>query len=346
LLFSSTRGSASAVPKEEHTAVAVSTQAGPTPVARFVHSEPYHSRRARDILTAHPDVRGLFGPNPWSAAWLASLVLLQLALQIALAGCPIWIQLLIAYVFGAFVIHALWTLVHECSHDLVFHNKLLNRWAAIFANLPILLPSTVSYAIYHHKHHAKFSYYRHDTDVPSAWERWLLHGGVFRRLLWAALLPLLFQGVRRTRILASGRPRSWERFLIPNAVVQWAFVAAWLAASYWFLGQFAIWYLLGSAYFSNALHPLVGRWIQEHYVVREGQETNDYYGALNAVAFNIGYHNEHHDFPAVSWNRLPALRRIAAEAYEPLFAYKSWTALFFQFVFDHNFLAYRLARRD
>jgi sphingolipid delta-4 desaturase len=311
-----------------------------------VHSEAYHTRRARRILAAHPDVRGLVGPNPWSGAWLVSLVLLQLAVQVALAGCPVWLQLPIAYVFGAFVIHALWTLVHECSHDLVFRTKLLNRWAAIFANLPIVLPSTVSYAVYHHKHHARFSYYRHDTDVPSRWEGWLLHGGLLRRLLWAALLPLLFQGVRRTRILASGRPRSWEQFLLANSLVQYAFVAVWLAASYGLLGQFAIWYLLGSAYFSNALHPLVGRWIQEHYVVREGQETNSYYGPLNAVAFNIGYHNEHHDFPGVSWNRLPALRRMAAETYEPLFAYKSWTVLFFQFLLDRNLRVYRLARRD
>jgi sphingolipid delta-4 desaturase len=326
--------------------VTISKKAAVAPVARFVHSEAYHTRRARAILQAHPDVRELFGPNPWSGVWLAGLVFLQLTLQVALAGLSFWIQLLIAYVFGAFVIHALWTLVHECSHDLVFRNKLLNRWAAIFANLPLLVPATVSYAVYHHKHHAKFSYYRHDSDVPSQWERWLLHGGVFRRLLWTAVLPLLFQGVRRTRILSSGRPASWERFLIPNAVVQWTFVTAWLTGSYWFLGQFAVWYLLGSAYFSNALHPLVGRWIQEHYVAREGQETNSYYGPLNAVAFNIGYHNEHHDFPGVSWNRLPALRRVAAEKYEPLFAYKSWTILFFQFLLDRKLRAYRLARSD
>ena len=224
------------------------------------------------------------------------------------------------------MIHAIWTLIHECSHDLVFKNKLMNRWAAIFANLPMLLPATVSYAIYHHKHHAKFSYYRHDTDVPSQWEGWLLRGGFLRRLLWAAFLPFLFQGFRRIRLLPSGKPASWERFVISNSVIQWAFVVAWLAASYLFLGQFAIWYLLGSAYFSNALHPLVGRWLQEHYVVHEGQETNKVItGPLNVVSFNIGYHQEHHDFPGVSWTRLRALRRIAGDRYEPLFAYKSWT---------------------
>ena len=330
----------------EHNSAKVSKKSSEKLVARFVDFAPYHTSRARSILTVHPEVKNLFGPNPWSGVFLAALVALQIALQIMLANLSLWIQLLVAYVFGAFVIHALWTLVHECSHDLVFKNKLMNRWAAMFANLPMLLPATVSYAIYHHKHHAKFSYYRHDSDIPSQWEGWLLRGGFLRRLLWAAVLPLLFQGFRRIRILPSGRPASWERFLIPNSVIQWAFVVTWVAAWYLLRGQFAVWYLLGSAYFSNALHPLVGRWIQEHYVVRDGQETNSYYGALNVVAFNIGYHNEHHDFPGVSWNRLPALRRIAGDMYEPLFAYKSWTILFLRFLFDRDLQVYRLARRD
>ncbi len=312
----------------------------------FVDSPPYHVGRARAILKHHSEVKKLFCPNPWSGVYLAALVALQLTVQALLATFSVWVQLLAAYVFGAFVIHAIWTMVHECSHDLVFKNKVMNRWAAVFANLPMLVPATVSYSIFHHKHHAKFSYYHHDTDVPSQWERRLLCGGFLGRLLWAAILPFLFQSFRRSRILPSGRTASWERFLIPNILIQWAFDAAWVAAWWVMIDEFAVWYLLGSAYFSNALHPLVGRWIQEHYVACDGQETNSYYGALNLVAFNIGYHNEHHDFPGVPWNRLPALRRIAGDMYQPLFAYKSWTILFFSFLFNTKLEIYRLARQD
>ena len=53
------------------------------------------------------------------------------------------------------------------------------------------------------------------------------------------------------------------------------------------------------------LHPLGARWIQEHYLVHGEQETTSYYGILNVPALNVGYHNEHHDFPSVPWNRLP-----------------------------------------
>src|SRR5208337_3697744 len=120
------------------------------PAVVFVDSAPYHVVRARSILKQHSEVKKLFGPNPWSGVYLAALVVLQFAVQVLLARFSVWVQLLAAYVFGAFVIHAIWTLVHECSHDLVFKNKFMNRWAAIFANLPIMLPATVSYSIFHH----------------------------------------------------------------------------------------------------------------------------------------------------------------------------------------------------
>ena len=58
---------------------------------------------------------------------------------------------------------------------------------------------------------------------------------------------------------------------------------------------------------------------------REGQETYSYYGPLNKLSFNMGYHNEHHDFPQVPWSRLPAVRAAAPEFYDHLYHHRSWT---------------------
>jgi sphingolipid delta-4 desaturase len=55
---------------------------------------------------------------------------------------------------------------------------------------------------------------------------------------------------------------------------------------------------------------------------------------LNLVAFNVGYHNEHHDFPSVPWNRLPRVREAGRQYYDGLVFHTSWTKLLFKFLFD------------
>lgn len=43
-----------------------------------------------------------------------------------------------------------------------------------------------------------------------------------------------------------------------------------------------------------------------------------YYGSLNKIIFNAGYHVEHHDFLSIPGGKQPMIRKIATEFYEHL----------------------------
>ena len=59
-----------------------------------------------------------------------------------------------------------------------------------------------------------------------------------------------------------------------------------------------------------------------------------YYGPLNFVLFNVGYHVEHHDLPYVPYSRLPDVKRFAPEYYDHLPQHTSWLKVLWDFIFD------------
>ena len=58
---------------------------------------------------------------------------------------------------------------------------------------------------------------------------------------------------------------------------------------------------------------------------------------LNRVSFDVGYHVEHHDFPAVPWRRMRQLRAMAHEHYDGLAYVASWGNLMAMYFFDRRF---------
>lgn len=63
-------------------------------------------------------------------------------------------------------------------------------------------------------------------------------------------------------------------------------------------------------------------------------ETCSYYGPLNWLTFNVGYHVEHHDFPSIPGSKLHLLSKIAPEFYVNLNHHTSWTYVLWQYITD------------
>ncbi len=298
------------------------------PFAVSAEPEP-HALRSRRLLAAHPAVRALVGPNRATAVFVGALVGAQLALAWLLRDAAWWLVGLAAFTAGAVISHALWTLIHECAHGLVFRRHGANQALAILANVPHVFPSAVSFCRYHLRHHRHQGRLSLDADLPSEWEARLIGRSVVGKLLWEIGFPV-FQSLRTIRLQREGG----VAFLTPWVAANFGIVLAVDAAVALAWGPAAFAYLLAASVFAVGPHPLGARWIQEHYVVREGQETYSYYGALNLVSFNVGLHTEHHDVPRVPWNRLPALRALAPEMYDGLYSHRSWTRLWLRFLFD------------
>lgn len=56
------------------------------------------------------------------------------------------------------------------------------------------------------------------------------------------------------------------------------------------------------------------------------------YGPLNILCYNVGLHQEHHDFPAIPWTRLWKLKALAPEFYDVLPSHSSWPGVTWRFI--------------
>jgi sphingolipid delta-4 desaturase len=308
----------------------------------FIHSEASepHRLRTKQILNQFPETRDLIGKNPFTMLIIVGLVGSMIALAWLLRDQSWWLIFAVAYLYGAFANHALFVMIHECVHNLLFKSRAANRFAGFFANLPHVMPGYASFEKYHIKHHSFQGIHELDADLPNKWEAKLIDNYFIGKVFWLLMFPI-FQGTRVSRMKELNL---FDGMLILNIAIQIVFnTAVW-----YFTGWHGLGFLFLSFWFSIGLHPVGARWVQEHYLTFDSeQETYSYYGPLNTVAFNVGYHNEHHDFPSIPWNRLPELKKAAPEYYESLLYHKSWTKLFFRFLFEREISLFnRIVRNE
>ncbi|KAJ1326410.1 sphingolipid 4-desaturase/C4-monooxygenase [Microdochium nivale] len=307
----------------------------------WTYTEEPHRTRRLAIIKAHPEVTKLCGPEPLTKYVVAGVVALQIACAYTVRNYAFfsWQFWALAYVVGATANQNLFLAIHEISHNLAFRSPTANRLFAIFANLPIGIPYSATFRPYHLTHHKSLGVDGLDTDLPTALEAIFLDSILGKAFF--CTFQILFYAIRPAMVFSV--PFTWVSAI--NLAVQFLFDYAIIQT----MGKQAVLYFVLSSFLAGSLHPLAGHFIAEHYVyeaVTPTQrdpnnrlplpETASYYGPLNFLTYNVGYHNEHHDFPAVPWTRLPKLYEIAREFYDELPRHESWVYVLWRFVFDEN----------
>jgi sphingolipid 4-desaturase/C4-monooxygenase len=301
-------------------AAACRPQLDPRTFERVQQREPHQGRRTA-LLERTPQLRALFGYDRRTIAVTVAVAVTQLGLAWAVAGRPWWAVVAAAYGVGAILSHWLGQTIHETAHNLAARTRLANRALAWFANAPMALPIAETFHRYHQEHHAFLGVEGKDTDLPLPWEVRNIRGPL-RKALWLALYPLVY--FARGAVYAKRSNRA--------EVLNFLAVAAFNVLLWKVMGPSALLYLGLSTYFGHGPHPVAGHFLHEHYLYAPGQETYSYYGPLNAVTFNVGYHVEHHDFMNIPGWRLPEYRALVSGAYEGFESHTSWTCVLYEFV--------------
>lgn len=270
---------------------------------------------------------------------VVGLVLVQMVAAYFVGHYASWPAVFIlAYCFGGVVNHALLLAIHEIAHNAGFgHAKPWhNRVLGLIANLPIGVPCSVAFKKYHLEHHRYQGQEMLDVDLPSELETKLFFN-TFTKFVWVVLQPFFY--TFRPLFVNPKTPLPLEIF---NMVSQFGVDVLIV----YFLGSKALVYLIAGSLLGMGLHPVAGHFISEHYMFKKGYETYSYYGPLNIVTFNVGYHNEHHDFPSIPGSLLPKVREIAPEYYNHLPHHTSWVKVLYDFITDPAIGPYARVKRN
>ena len=246
-----------------------------------------------------------------------------------------WTNLFIAsYCLGPVATSGLMAGVHDISHNIAFGNG-RPRLFGILANLPTAFPSSIAFKKYHILHHRYMGVEEIDPGLPTKFEAWIFCNSM-AKVVWVILQPF-FHAIRPMVV----NPLTPSGLEILNIVVQLAF--DYFVVRFW--GLKSLVFMAASTILGMGLHPLAGHLIADHYMFDVGCETYSYYGPGNWLTFNVGYHNEHHDFPSIPGSKLPLVKKIAAEYYDNLPYHTSWTKVIWDFITDPRIGPYARVKR-
>lgn len=295
-----------------------------------IHGHEHVTNRAKLLMQYGDEIRNLRGYDSTTGLLAIGILIVQTLLA-SLVKDTSWPNfLLVMLLIGSVLNHSAGMIIHEASHNLAAPTPILNRLVSVVANLPFGIPHQASFERYHLQHHLYLGQPDRDNDLPPpALAHWVGNSTV-KKALWLAFYPLAYGITQRPE-----KP-TWKQ--IANILIQ----LGWDAGIVYFLGPWSLAYMIGSTLLGfSALNPVSAHWIDEHFLRDEdGQETHSYYGLLNLLNFNVGYHNEHHDITDIPGSRLPELHRIANDHYGNQRGGRSWLNTIWQFITDPNISAH------
>jgi len=311
-----------------------------------------HRERKKRILKENPEIHTLLGPDSRTQYYGYLVFSLQLFFCY-LVRDSFWWAIFLGATISPYIDQGVLVLMHEVSHNLVFSEKgnpkaPKNRLLGILCNSVMLVPISEIFRQHHQAHHVTLGSMETDVDVPLRSEVKFIGNSRVLKALWLSLNMFILP-IRSMKKL----PVIWSPFMVLN----------WVSSIGLGLVLFmkcppAFLYLLLGTIFSQSVHPSNARQVQRHIrlfkddrhenattdtnakvpLEKRKMNTFSYYGFMNALTLNVGYHVEHHDFGNIAWTKLPELRKIAGDRWYPRdYAYHSRGLLdIFRFVLDDD----------
>lgn len=307
-----------------------------------------HRERKKRILKEYPEIATLTGADPRTQYYAYLIFFSQLLFCFLVRDSYGW-AVILGTIVAPYIDLGVLVLLHEVSHNLVFRETNIrgtkNRLLGILCNTVMVVPISEIFRQHHNIHHNTLGDMGTDVDVPLRSEVKFVGNSRILKALWLALNMFILP-IRSMKKL----PVVWSFFMVLNWVT-----SIGLGIVLLFTYRPALVYLLCGTILSQSIHPSNARQVQRHirqfkddridlkeaegkFVPLEKRKMNtfSYYGFMNALTLNVGYHVEHHDFANISWTKLPELRKIAGDKWYPTdYAYHSRGVLdIMQFVLD------------
>jgi sphingolipid delta-4 desaturase len=290
------------------------------------HDEPHYTRR-RMILDKHPEIIQLMKPD-YSSFWITwALLGVQVLTCYLIQDLSFWPLLLISYALGGIMSNLFFILIHDFTHFACFRSTKVNQFLAILSNFGNGIPTAMAFQKFHADHHNFLGRPNMDPDMACQWEI-KLYRGAFRKVLHVVFLLIWY--IIRPYCQGNKKPSVMEIINIFAIIV-------WDTLIFYIFGWKGVFYLVMGSLCALGPNPVGFRHFAEHFEFVSGQDTYSYYGPMNYIMLNIGYHIEHHDFPNIPWSKLPKVKEIAPEFYDTLPSHSSYFLVFWKYVTDPTF---------